>query len=508
MSELLKATLQEVSSDSSQKAIGDPVPVQFNPSSLKLKLQNKTDGGRSRGRQRRQHNGASSTVLSMDLVFDTADEGTDETPVSVRTKTSIVEKYVLPKEDTSDAPPRLQFQWDELIIAGIVESVDIDFDHFASNGAPLRAKVSLSIKEQEPKYTYVEGAAGAAAKDSSNASTAGSGGGNDSQPGTGTNTDNNTDNSDRSAPALEGESPSDFLARQGLDPSAWRGLGVDLSAGLSLQAGVEVGFSAGLSASVGVGVSLGVHAQASVSLEASLGVSASAVFSGTAAANVNASASASASASAGGSSSSVAGVSSSTTVNGDAAGLALSAAGGIQSAMETVKITETAAASSSAKASFGLSGGSVSGAVMSNTASSASAGSANTVSTTASASSTTVSQTPRQSPTSLSSQGESASDSTTATTSVSLPKADPRSASYGYGVPLRPVYPTALVQQDTVVCKSTATTKRSDGGPQFRKQKTTPAWEALPKRDSARKIADAAQASRRKKPFNSGSCGC
>ena len=212
MAELLKAKLQEVSADKNQSPVGEAVPVQFNPSSLKLKLQNKTDGGRSRGRQRRQHNGTSSTVLSMDLVFDTADEGTDAAPVSVRTKTAIVEKYVLPKEDTSDAPPRLQFQWDELIIAGVVESVDIDFDHFAANGAPLRAKVSLSIKEQEPKYTYVEGSSGPAAKKSSNASPAGSGGNTPSTPGTGTNTSNTSNNSDRSDTALDGETPADFFS--------------------------------------------------------------------------------------------------------------------------------------------------------------------------------------------------------------------------------------------------------------------------------------------------------
>jgi len=441
MGELLKATLQEVSADANQTAIGDPVPVQFNPESLKLRLQNQTDGGRSRGRQRRQHNGASSTTLSMDLVFDTADEGTDDAPVSVRTKTAIVEKYVLPKQETSDAPPRLQFQWDQLIIAGIVESVDIDFDHFAENGAPLRAKVSLSIKEQDPQYTYIEGASGPAARNSTNTQPAGSN--TTASPGRGTNNNRGGgDNSDRSDTALEGETAPDFLARHGLDPSAWRGLGVDLSAGLSLQAGVEIGFNASLGAGLGVGARLGVHAQAGISLEASLSTG-------------------------------------SKKVDGDGAGLALSAAGGLQPAMETLKIRDTSGAANATRQAFGLGGGTSGG-------------------TGIDRSSDGRSRPPQASRStgSVSTGADSQRDSTPGTTTPLLPKADPRATSFGYGVPLREFYPTALTQTEIRVC-SGAVKPATDGGPAFRTQKTTPPWEALPKRDRGRALADSAEAERR-----------
>lgn len=441
MGELLKATLQEVSADKNQTAIGDPVPVQFNPESLKLRLQNQTEGGRSRGRQRRQHNGASSTTLSMDLVFDTADEGTNEAPVSVRTKTAIVEKYVLPKEDTSDAPPRLQFQWDQLIIAGIVESIDIDFDHFAENGAPLRAKVSLSIKEQESKYTYVEGASGPATRDSSRSQPAG--GGNDrSSPGSGTNTNGGGvggGNSDRSDTALEGETAPEFMARQGLDPSAWRGLGVDLSAGLSLEAGVEVGFRVDLNAALGVGASFGVQAEAVVSLEASLGIG------------------------------------SSKKVNGDSAGLALSAAGGVQSAVETVKIQETSRAAGAAQSAFGME------TAKSGQDKPTSPGATSQAPSAASSASNTASGTTRNRPSGLA--------------AALTPKVDPRASSYGYGVPLRELYPTALTQAEVRVCNGNQ--QIAEAGPQFRKQKTTAPWEALPHRDRSRTLADSAEAKRR-----------
>src|SRR5688572_16728002 len=97
MSTLEKATLQEIKSDDSRAPIGDPIPVQFNPTTLKLQLSNTIEGNRSRGRQARQYIGSSSTTLTLDLIFDTADEGTMDNPRSVREKTGQVEQFVLPK---------------------------------------------------------------------------------------------------------------------------------------------------------------------------------------------------------------------------------------------------------------------------------------------------------------------------------------------------------------------------------------------------------------------------
>jgi len=435
MGELLKATLQD-EDDSDSTA----VPVQFNPASLKLRLQNQSDGGRSRGRQRRQHNGASSTVLSMDLIFDTADEGTDDAPVSVRTKTALVEKYVLPRENTSDAPPRVKFHWDQLIIVGIVESLDIEFDHFAANGSPLRAKLSLSIKEQDPAYTFAEGASGPAARTSDGATDAGGGENGAAEPGGGTNEPGNNNNNDRSDTALDGETAADFLARKGMDPSAWRGLSADLSAGLSLQAGIEVGFSASLNASVGVGVAVGVMADVGVSLEASLGMNETSVVVGSSTVNKQSTKKLS---SAG-----------AKKVNGDTAGIALAAVGGVQSAIETVKIKQTRHAASAAEDAF-----------------------------------------------TRPSAASSAEDTQSGGSRVSqLPTADPRSTSYGFGVPLRSLFPSTPPQGEVRLCGVSNSAIRSDGGPAFRKQKSTPAWEALPKRDRLRSIADKAEARRQQHP--------
>ena len=44
---------------------------------------------------------------------------------------------------------------------GVVDSLTIDLDHFAANGTPLRAKVSLAIKEQNRKFQLLQSGPGA-----------------------------------------------------------------------------------------------------------------------------------------------------------------------------------------------------------------------------------------------------------------------------------------------------------------------------------------------------------
>ncbi|MCP5119763.1 MAG: hypothetical protein GY953_53880, partial [bacterium] len=69
MSQLEKATLQAISSDESASPIGDPIPVQFNPTTLRLQITNSTEGGESRGKQVRQYTGSSSSTLNLELIF-------------------------------------------------------------------------------------------------------------------------------------------------------------------------------------------------------------------------------------------------------------------------------------------------------------------------------------------------------------------------------------------------------------------------------------------------------
>ena len=78
MATLAKAFLVELlgnTKDSKPNPKRDPIPVQFNPTSLHLQMTNNEEGGKSRQRQAEQSTGAATTTLSLDLVFDSADEG-------------------------------------------------------------------------------------------------------------------------------------------------------------------------------------------------------------------------------------------------------------------------------------------------------------------------------------------------------------------------------------------------------------------------------------------------
>jgi hypothetical protein len=402
--------LQEITADAAAKGVGKPVAVQFNPSTLKLRLANEVEGGNSRGRQARQYVGKSSTELSLELVFDTSDEGDDDHPRPVREKTAIVEKYVLPRKEGKEAPPKLRFQWGNLVVDGVVDSVDIEFDHFASDGTALRATVALTLKEQDSKYQFLQSGPGAK-----------------KEPGTKTPLDaasagSNAGPPARVAPALGGETPADFAARMGLDPSAWRGLQVDLSAGLALEAGVEVGFSLDLGVGVGLGVHAGVESGAGATMGASLGLE-----------------------------------------GGPGSDLALAAAGGFSAASATARAAHAQSAATASKGAF-------------STQATRAAGDALSVKPAASA----------------------------PPSSSAMDRPDPRSLTFGFGVPLRPwVTGAASDRSDLILGGARVQVRALGGDPPFRGDPTTPPWVALPRSDPGRARADGVQATRRPR-----SCGC
>jgi hypothetical protein len=408
---LEKATLTEIGAGK-KPTVATPIPVQFNPESLKLALANKVEGGDTRGRQRRQYLGKTSTTLSFDLHFDTADEEEDEgKPVSVRTKTSLVEKFVLPKGqgNKKQAPPKVRFQWGGLIVDGVIEEVSIDFDLFASDGTPLRAKMTVSIKEQDAKWQLLESGPGA-----NPAGNAPPPGGNARGTGPGTSGGGSTN---RTQPALADESAADFLARQGLDPSAWRGIADQLLDPLALPAGLEVDFDESLSASLGIGLSAGIEAGIGVSLEASFGLEVGAEI------GISAGLGASIS-----------------------AGFALSAAGGVSAALETVAAAQAETAAADARRAFAAPAAPAvvpsAGLPAARGAAALSGASRAGLATPArlpAPATTPRPAAPEQERPSLARHGfPSRTERTLAAPAPPPPLADPRSTTFGRGVPLRP----------------------------------------------------------------------
>ncbi|MCI4354322.1 MAG: hypothetical protein L3K06_03045, partial [Thermoplasmata archaeon] len=318
---LAKARLVPISADATPTDLDSGFEVQFNPTSMRMSMTNSIDGGNATAKQVQQYNATSSNTLSLDLVFDTADEDDGGTARSVRERTGEVAKFVVPSHASKEAPPRVSFRWGAFLFNGVMSGMTEDIDLFSADGVPLRAKVSISIKEQNADYEALESGAGAKPSPSSGDS---GGGANASGVPAGSPGSSGGGPTNRTAPAIGGESAADFAVRMGLDPAAWRGVSAGLDGTLSLHAGAEIDFDANLSLSAGVGASAGIETGAGVSLEASLGLE---VGTG---------------ASLGGAASA-----------GAAAGFALSAAGGVGAAAETAQVVRTETAAAQARAAFG-----------------------------------------------------------------------------------------------------------------------------------------------------------
>ena len=458
---LEKASISEAN-DRGQEVPGTSFPVQFNPTTLRLTLANRTEGGNTRGKEVRQNLGPSSTTLSLDLVFDTADEGTSGNPVSVLSKTRKIERFLVPKGSgpQQGAPPRIRFAWGDLVIHGVVESLTVDLEHFASNGFPLRAKVSLSIKGQDRDLELTsirDSRSGAPAPGSAGGGGLGFGG--SFGVGVGVSASVGLGLSANIGVALDGESAGDFAARVGLDPAAWRGLDLGGENSLALSAGVEVGFNANLTASTGLGVTVGVEAGVSAPLEASFGLTTNT--------NVNA----------------VRGVGTGADL---ASGFALSAAGGVGAAIDAVKLAKIQQAEQQTRASF------------------------KSPSKLTSAATTTTSfaqpKPPEQKHTPLVRTGLPTVSAQQAAPPVPRPpRVDARAGSFGFGVPLRPTVGEAADQRaETINGDVSVKPKIVTGDPPMTRDPTKPAWVALPVRDVSRRTADRAQ--RKIRPTRP--CGC
>ena len=487
--ELQKAMIAELDGDNEK----DSFPVQFNPTTLRLTLSNRVEGGESQGKQVRQNIGSSSTTLTLDLIFDTADEGTTENPRSVREKTKKLERFLVAKGEgqQENAPPRIRFTWGDLIVEGVVESMTIDFEHFAANGVPLRAKVPLSIKGQDREKEIkgaddsragAPGPGGAAAGLGGGIGLGGSLGigfgasvglglGVSAGIGLSASVGIGIGVSASVGVALNGESAGEFAARVGVDPAAWRGLQIGGESSLSLSAGVEVGFDANLSASAGLGVTVGLEAGVTASIEQSFGLSTSVSLNAVSGVGVGAQL---------------------------ASGFALSSAGGVRAAIESVQSAKNESAERQARTAFKAPVKTIPATTQSRVA-----GSASTALTSVPAAQPKLPEQPRAPLSRTGLPGPSAQQA--APPAPRPPRADPRASSFGFGVPLRATIGVAADQRFESIQGSVAVKSRiASGDPPLTTDPTKPGWVALPLRDPGRSAADKVQGKLR--PARP--CGC
>jgi hypothetical protein len=102
-----------------------------------------------------QYTRGNARALSMDLFFDTYEAGTD-----VRRHTDRIYK-LLDVEPTTHRPPVVKFAWGGLTFRCMVERVSGRFTLFLDSGVPVRATLTVSLKEyvdpkDAPKGTKTE----------------------------------------------------------------------------------------------------------------------------------------------------------------------------------------------------------------------------------------------------------------------------------------------------------------------------------------------------------------
>ena len=416
---LAKATLVAISADAHPTEQGTPIEVQFNPTSMRLAMTNSIDVGSARGREAARHLETSATTLSLDLVFDTADQASaDGEAVNVRDLSKGVSRFVLPEVQGSrkQAPPRVRFAWGTFVFDGVMSQLTEDIDLFSETGVPLRSKVSIAVKEQNPEF--IAGRLGPAAATGAGASPPGGGGAGPGSAGSG---------GDSTGLALGGESAADFAARMGLDPAAWRGLAGGLSSTLSLSAGIEIDFSAGLSVSAGIGTSGGAEAGAATSPEAAFGLAPAAGGGGGGGTPAQ-------------------------------AGFALAAGGGVRAAVESVEIAKASDAAAQTRAAFAASPSPVPGAAVSPRPAA-----------------------PDQPHPRLATQGLPAPGAQ-APPAPARPLADPRATSFGFGIPLRPRIEGAAAERGAATSGwiNVRARERDPMAVPLVRDPTAPPWTALP----------------------------
>jgi nucleoid-associated protein YgaU len=86
-------------------------------------------------------------TLKLELFFDTTDQGMDDAAVDVRLRTNSFYQLVKMQPKTH-APPRIRLTWGVgLSFKAIVESVEQKFTLFSPLGTPLRAALTLALRE-------------------------------------------------------------------------------------------------------------------------------------------------------------------------------------------------------------------------------------------------------------------------------------------------------------------------------------------------------------------------
>ena len=140
---LVAATLEILS-----PKVQDPkIPLRFNPSEYQLQKSNNFAEIGIPGLESPpiQFVRGAAEKLSLELLADTSDTLED-----VREKYVNKLRNLMRLNADTHAPPIVAFTWDTQVFKGVLESLTITYVMFSPDGVPLRAKLSVTLKEYRP----------------------------------------------------------------------------------------------------------------------------------------------------------------------------------------------------------------------------------------------------------------------------------------------------------------------------------------------------------------------
>lgn len=306
-----RGKLIPVSGNNNTPDMNNAVDVQFNPTTLKVSLSNTLKENQRNGNSRStQYVDKSSSSLTVELIFDTtyieappteqaqsdqtqsnqaapnnssANANRIEQGSDVRDQTKkIAERFLKPVGSGSrmQAPKRCLFQWGSFEFVGLVESYEETLDFFSKEGRPLRATVSLKLKED--RYQFRQRTSGVAAATQHIPSLSSTGGTDQN------NSNNGSNNPDSNGAPRPDQNTSPVPGASDNQPGNWRDTAmyngienprlpsasalavpsVSASAAVGAKGGFSMNGSFGASASLGTKVEGAFSAGASSSLNA------------------------------------------------------------------------------------------------------------------------------------------------------------------------------------------------------------------------------------------------
>lgn len=134
----------------------------FNPESLKLTFSNKWEGDKilGGGDDALKFGGVSPATMSFEIWFDTTSTGKPVTTYTGKLLNAMEPSQDLPgtnEVSNNKRPKYVKFFWGSGFKTPpmMITEAGVDFNYFASDGTPLRAKVSLSLKQfrDDPSFT-------------------------------------------------------------------------------------------------------------------------------------------------------------------------------------------------------------------------------------------------------------------------------------------------------------------------------------------------------------------